>query len=180
MESSTMRRFISLALVFALPGTVQLAVAASPDWSTVKSIPSGTKIRVKLKDSATLIGTIQSSSDDGIVLGLGKNSHRTLHRTDVSQVLLRDRWRSRWRHALIGLGIGFGLGLAASTRKSGNPDTQDLDRILGFTFVPGLGFLVGFLIPRNKVIYRATPVPPASELGHPATLSAPINSPPDS
>ncbi len=171
MESSIMRQFISLALVFALLGTAPLAAAASPDWSTVKALPSGKKIRVKLKDSATLIGAIQSSSDDGIVLTLGKNSHRTLSRTDVSQVILRDRWRN----ALIGLGIGLGLGLAAGMRES-HDEYQDLGRIIGFTVIPSLGFLVGFLIPRNKVIYRATPLPPASELGRPAPPPPPMNS----
>jgi hypothetical protein len=83
-----------------------LLPAQSADWAVVKQLAPGQKVKLVTTEDKSLVGIVQSVSDDAIRIG----KDRSVQKPDVRSVLLRSPGR-RGRHALIGLGVGAGAGV---------------------------------------------------------------------
>jgi hypothetical protein len=88
-----------------------LLAQSSASWDAVRELAPGSQIRVTTLDGHKLQGSLQSVTDDAIVLATSK-SFQTFGRPAIAKISVK-RQGHRGRNALIGLGVGAGAGLVA-------------------------------------------------------------------
>jgi hypothetical protein len=162
------RQFATLVILLTslLLSTVTLmAQANTSDWSRVSSVPTGSKLSVKLKNGNKVDGKISSVSDTAVTL-MVKNTSTELKRDDIRTVHLVGGKSAR-KGALIGLGVGAGTGaLVGGILDASNDDGfEDLDAVatgvttaIGAVVGAGLGALGGALLGSRKkrvLLYEA-------------------------
>ena len=149
------RQFATLVilLISLLLSPVTLAAqAAASDWSRLSSVPTGSKLSVKLRNGNKIDGTLSSVSDTALTL-MVKNASREVRRDDIRTVHTTNG-NSAKKATLIGLGVGAGVGAAAGAIHdvSNNDDVPDFDLpATPFTTVlgAGVGAISGFFIGRT-------------------------------
>ena len=135
-------------------------LAQSPEWDTVKRLPSGSQVRLSLTNGRKLHGGLLNVTDDSVLVAVSR-SNQTLTRVTITRVAIKGA-SHRGRNALIGMGVGAGVGLAAG---AGIDHACVADCFLGhnigkIVFTPlgaSLGLGVGVAIPTGgwHDIYRA-------------------------
>lgn len=110
------RRAVALLAVLSLAWWPSTVAAQDQDksggWMTIKAIPQGQKLLVKLKDKGTVKGSLISVSDQTLELS-HKGAVTSLERDRISKVyrlIKGTRGESVGRSTLIGAGIGFASG----------------------------------------------------------------------
>ncbi len=138
-----------------------LALTAQPQsWSSVAALSPGTAIRIAGPHPGSVQGTLQSVTEDSLVLN-SRAGQETVTRQQVTRVSVKKTGH-RGRHALIGLGVGAvaGLALGAASDHSCAPNGCFFGSNFGKeVFTPlgaGLGALVGALIPSGgwREVYK--------------------------
>jgi hypothetical protein len=154
------KRIWVAAFLFAF---AHAAAAQSPaqNWNNVKALAVGINVRV-LAGSRTVIGQVQSATDDSLAVNSGKGQEM-FARQEVMRVSVKTSHRGR--HTLIGLGLGAGAGLAigaganaANSCKAGcfGPDLGGLV-VAGFTAVGAIvGTVIGVAVPGDgwREVYK--------------------------
>jgi hypothetical protein len=129
-------------------------------WNTVKALATGADVRVTTV-SRTVHGRILRTSDEGLVMALGK-SQEMFPQQEVKRVLLRGD-SHRGRNSLIGLGVGAVVGaiIGAAAHNDCNgfcwfETSRGADAAGGAILLGGTGAAVGALIPSRSwlEIYR--------------------------
>jgi hypothetical protein len=153
---------IATFLLFAIVlSPITFAQTSTPsDWSAVKAVTAGAKLKVKLKSGKTHEGEFSSATDDAVVIK-SKGAQTELKRDDVLTVHQSTK-KSATAATLIGMGIGAGAGAAVGAAGS-NDDTFDKVNhaaTAGLAVVgAGVGALTGYLIGRSGrkqiLIYQA-------------------------
>jgi len=142
----------ALIMLLALP-TLALAQKSSgsvSDWLAVRSISSGEKLSVKLKDGKKMEGRLVSISDATLTIDRGNRS-TDIDRQSVEKVyrlVPKSVGKSIGKSALIGAGIGFGAGTGVSLAAGSYEDLETGELIgilggLGAAIGAGIGALVG-------------------------------------
>lgn len=149
--------FVCVVLIvsFLLPTNflaAQNTVATTSDWSALKTLTSGSKLSVKLKNGKTVDGKLNSVSDESLTLSV-KNSVQDLKREDVRSVYQLTK-KSATKATLIGMGVGAGAGAAIGAAGAANDDNgfEKIDHAVtaGLTVIgAGLGALTGYLLGRG-------------------------------
>lgn len=149
------RQFATLVILLTsllLSPVTLMAQATTSDWSRLSSVPTGSKLSVKLRNGNKIDGTLSSVSDTAVTL-MVKNASREVKRDDIRTVH-QVNGKSATTATLIGLGVGAGAGaaLGAVADSSNDDGLENLDSaatavttILG----AGVGALGGFLIGRS-------------------------------
>jgi len=148
------RQFATLVILLTslLLSPVTLAAqATASDWSRLTSVPTGSKLSVKLRNGKKVDGTLSSVSDTAVTL-MVKNTSTELKRDDIRTVH-QPNGNSAKKATLIGLGVGAGVGAAfgAIVDVSNNDDTPDFEiPATPFTTIlgAGVGAISGFFIGR--------------------------------
>ena len=159
------RQFATLVilLISLLLSPITLAAqTTTSDWSRLSSVPTGSKLSVKLRNGNKVDGTLSSVSDTAVTL-MVKNASRELKRDDIRTVHLVGG-NSVKKATLLGLAVGAGVGAAAGAIHdvSNNDDVPDFDLpATPFTTVlgAGVGAISGFFIGRagkkRVLVYEA-------------------------
>ena len=156
------RQFATLVILLTsllLSPVTLMAQANTSDWSRVSSVPTGSKLSVKLKNGNKVDGKISSVSDTTVTL-MVKNTSTELKRDDIRTVHLVGG-KSAKKGALIGLGVGAGTGalVGGVIDASGDnfPLAKGVTTAIGTILGAGLGALSGALIGRGKrvLLYEA-------------------------
>ncbi len=146
---------IVLLTSILLPSIVlaaQNSAATTGDWSAVKTVTSGTKLSVKLKNGKTVAGKLSSVSDAALTLSV-KNSIEDLKREDILSVHQVTK-KSATKATLIGMGVGAGAGAAIGAAGAASSDNgfEKIDNAVtaGLTVVgAGVGAVTGYLLGRG-------------------------------
>jgi len=144
-----------VALIVLLISTVAFtpiivfAQSGSGDWSALKSLPTDSKLTVKLKTGKTVDGKFTNASDAGLTI-VSKNGNVEIKREDVSTIHQVVN-KSATAATLIGMGVGAGAGAAlggiASSADDDGFDKIDHAATAGLAVVgAGVGALTGYLI----------------------------------
>jgi len=156
------RQFATLVILLTsllLSPVTLMAQATTGDWSRVSSVPTGSKLSVKLKNGNKVDGKLSSVSDTAVTL-MVKNTSTELKRDDIRTVHLVGG-KSAKKGALIGLGVGAGTGalVGGVIDASGDnfPLAKGVTTAIGTILGAGLGALGGALIGRGKrvLLYEA-------------------------
>jgi len=156
------RQFATLVILLTsllLSPVTLMAQATTGDWSRVSSVPTGSKLSVKLKNGNKVDGKLSSVSDTAVTL-MVKNTSTELKRDDIRTVHLVGG-KSAKKGALIGLGVGAGTGalVGGVIDASGDnfPLAKGVTTAIGTILGAGLGALAGALIGRGKrvLLYEA-------------------------
>ena len=168
MHIGTKRFTISFVLVAALllpsvalaaPNTKPTNVATS-DWAVLKTVPTASKLVVKLKSGKTVSGKLSAVTDTTLSLSV-KDKAVDLKREDVLSVH-QVMGKSAKKATLIGMAVGAGAGAAVGV-AGGDDDGFIVSRsqaagalaLLG----AGVGALTGYLIGKGGhkrvLIYEA-------------------------
>ena len=106
---------LTLALLFTLaPSAPALAATPTPaaDWSAVRTLPAGEKVRVSTKDGDRLKGRFDSATETDINF-THEGRTVTLRRDSIKRVEVGSK--NRLHGALFGAGVGGGAGAGAGT-----------------------------------------------------------------
>jgi hypothetical protein len=164
MSFGSRRLTISLVLVATLwlspSASAQSTSAANHDWAGLKTVASGSKLAVKLKNGKTVEGKLSGSSDTALSLTVG-GKPVDLNRDDVQRVY-QVTGKSATKATLIGAGVGAGAGAAVGAAGGDNgglaPTKAQLAAGLA-VLGAGAGALIGFAIGRGGhkrvLIYEA-------------------------
>jgi len=153
-------KHVWLAAMLAVLGTTLSAQPNLTDWTTVKALATGADVRVTT-GSRTVHGRILRTSNEGLVMALGK-SQEMFPQQEVKRVLLRGD-SHRGRNSLIGLGVGAVVGaiIGAAAHNDCNgfcwfETSRGGDAAGGAILLGGTGAAVGALIPSRSwlEIYR--------------------------
>ncbi|MFY9554286.1 MAG: hypothetical protein WAV47_06145 [Blastocatellia bacterium] len=154
---------VSLVLSVVLVNTT-IAQTVGREWDAVRSLSSGEKLSVRLKDGKKLDGILRSVSDTLLVLDRGNNAS-DLARDSVSKVYRIERKstaRSIGKPTLIGAGIGFGIGAGVGIAAGNYEDlgTGELVAVLGglgAAIGAGIGAIVGAIGSKERrvLVYEA-------------------------
>ena len=156
------RRFATLVVLLTsllLSPVTLMAQATSNDWSRLTSVPTGSKLSVKLRNGNKVDGKLSSVSDTAVTL-MVKNTSTELKRDDIRTVHLVGG-KSAKKGALIGLGVGAGTGALVGGVIDASSDNFPLAKgvttAIGTILGAGLGALGGALIGRGKrvLLYEA-------------------------
>ena len=156
------RQFATLVILLTsllLSPVTLMAQANTGDWSRVSSVPTGSKLSVKLKNGNKVDGKLSSVSDTAVTL-MVKNTSTELKRDDIRTVHLVGG-KSAKKGALIGLGVGAGTGALIGGVIDASSDTFPLAKGvttgIGIILGAGLGALGGSLIGKGKrvLLYEA-------------------------
>jgi ferric-dicitrate binding protein FerR (iron transport regulator) len=136
------------ALTLALLSTLAPAAPASAgtpqasaDWSAVRALSDGEKVRVSTKDGDRLKGRFDSASETDISF-THEGRTVTLRRDSIKRV--EAGRKNRLLGALVGAGIGGGAGTGTGFALVGASDHFDMDTIPTGAFVgAGIGAAVG-------------------------------------
>ena len=160
----TTRQFATIVVLLTsllLSPVTLMAQASINDWSRLNSVPSGSKLSVKLRNGKKIDGTLSSVSDTALTL-MVRNTSTEVKRDDVHTVHAVGG-NSATKATLIGLGLGAGAGAIAGGVADGNNDGfETLDNVAtGVLAVLGAGvgalggFLVGKSMKKRVLIYEA-------------------------
>ena len=143
---------VAAMLLSQLPpaASAQTAKAPTGDWAALKTVTSGSRLAVKLKNGKTVEGKAGGVSDAALSLSVG-DKPVDLNRDDVLRVY-RVGGGSAKKATLIGMAVGAGAGAAVGA--SGGDDSFAPTRsqmaaglaVLG----AGAGALVGFAIGKSR------------------------------
>ena len=152
MRLTRLLHFSSVAFLCALNLGAQ-----SGGWSSVKSIAPGEEVRVVVSGRGSIQGSLQSVTDDSVVLNAGSGPQTLGHR-DVTRVSVKKKSHRR-RNALIGLAAGAGVGAVVGVAsKCTGFCLISTGQITAVTTVAGalLGTIVGVVIPTGgwQEIYK--------------------------
>jgi hypothetical protein len=142
------------------PPAVLAQTAQSRDWSALKSIESGSKLSVKLKDGKTVKGRLGGVSDAALTLSV-RDKATDFARGDVQSVYL-SKGKSAAKPALIGAGVGAGVGAVVGAQGD---DDFVLSRSQGAAALGAVGAaagaLIGFAVGKTRskrvLVYEAGP-----------------------
>jgi hypothetical protein len=124
------RKNVAKVVAFALIAMIarpQIIFAQAPgapirgSWDTVKAVPPGDQVVVRLRNGKTLNGWMISASDTVLTLERRKNT-TDVNRGDVLKVY-RVVQKSDTKGVLLGLGIGTGVGVLLGALAE--PETTD-------------------------------------------------------
>ncbi|MDT7604224.1 MAG: hypothetical protein QOF61_2221 [Acidobacteriota bacterium] len=159
------KRFtISLVLVASLllPSVTlaQGTTVPTRDWSGLRTVPSGSKLVVKLKNGKTVEGNLSGVSDAALSVSVSNNSV-DLNRDDVLRVY-QVGGKSAKNATLIGAAVGAGAGAAVGAAGGDSdgfaPTKGQLAAGLA-VLGAGVGALVGFAVGKSGhkrvLIYEA-------------------------
>lgn len=150
---------LALALLFTLSLSAP-ASAATPepaaDWSAVRSLSPGEKVRVSTRDGDRLKGTFDSANETDINF-THEGRGVTLRRDSIKRVEVGRR--NRLRGALVGAAIGGGAGTGVGTALIGASDHFEMSiiptgAVLGAGAGAALGAAVG-LGTQFETLYEA-------------------------
>lgn len=158
------RQFATLVILLTsllLSPVTLTAQTATSDWSRLTSVPTGSKLSVKLGNGKKIDGTLSSVSDTALTL-MVKNTSTEVKRDDISSVH-QVNGKSATKATLIGLGVGAGAGAVVGAVNDSNDDSfEKLDSAataVATVLGAGVGALGGFLVGRsgkNRVlVYEA-------------------------
>ena len=151
--------FLAVALIYAPVAAAQQS--ASPgEWLTVKSVPQGTKLIIKLKDGQTVRGKVSGVTDTALSITVKNSKTETVDRNDVSEVYQLKRKAEKGKYALIGAGVGAAVGGGIGAAKNSPPiDDGEIYPIIGVSLGAGIGAVAGFLFGMGRrkrvLIYQA-------------------------
>jgi hypothetical protein len=149
-----------IAVMLVLLASTLAAQPNLTDWNTVKTLATGADVRITA-GSRTVRGKILRTTDEALVLALGKGQEMFMQQ-EVKRVLLRGD-SHRGRNSLIGLGAGAAtgaiIGAAAHQDCTGFCifyTSRGTDTAVGAAVLGGIGALVGALIPSRSwlEVYR--------------------------
>lgn len=155
MRLRSKRLTIGLVLIasFLLPSVVlaQGTTASTRDWSALKSVESGSKVVIKLKNGKTVNGKLAAVSDTGLSLSVS-GKPLDVSREDILKVH-QISGKSATKATLIGLGVGAGSGAAigaAAGDGGGFVFIKKSEAAAALSIVgAGVGALSGFLIGKS-------------------------------
>lgn len=151
--------FLAIALIYSPVAAAQQSVS-SGEWDSVKAVPQGNELIIKLKDGQTVRGKLTSVTDTALSITGKKNRTETLDRNDVSEVYQLRRKAEKAKYALIGAGVGAAVGGATGAAKnSPNIDDGEIYTMVGIPLGAGIGALAGLLFGQGRrkrvLIYQA-------------------------
>jgi hypothetical protein len=129
------------------------------NWDNLKTLMSGEKTKVVLKDKKSYLGKFQTASDEAIVLRM-ETDDQAFSRQDVLRVSTKGK-SHRLRNALIGAGVGTGVGLGVGAAADSGCNQSCWFPGLGkkaFTPMGGIiGAAAGAALPTGRWhdVYRA-------------------------
>jgi hypothetical protein len=141
---------VVLLLSFLLSPLALAAQTAPTDWSRLKSVTSGTKLSVKLKDGKKFDGTFDGATDTTLSLTV-KKARKEIRQEDVESVSALSG-KSAVPATLLGMGVGAGAGAALGVAAdSSDNDLEVPNSVTGGLAVvgAGIGALTGYLIGRS-------------------------------
>jgi len=155
---------ISLVLVASLllPSVTLAQVNTAPtrDWSSLKTVLSGSKLVIKLKNGKTVEGKLSGVSDTALSLSVS-GKPLELGRDDILSVY-QVRGKSAKKPTLIGLGVGAGAGAAIGAAGGDNdgffltkPEAAAAFGVLGAAVGAIAGFAIGKSGHKRVLIYEA-------------------------
>ena len=162
------KRFqISLALAASLflssvTFATRVATATTGDWSVLKTVASGSKLKIKLKNGKTVDGKLSGVSDTALSLSVG-GKPVDLSRDDVLSVY-QITGKSAKKPTLIGLGVGAAGGAVLGAVGGDSNDSWGFiskkQAAAGLSVLgAGVGAMTGYLIGRGRhkrvLIYEA-------------------------
>jgi hypothetical protein len=154
---------IALALLtFSMNPVVIMAqqgATSAREWAAVKAVPSGEKLRVRMKDGKTLEGRLRNISDAMLEMDR-KNKTIDLNRDSIAKVyrlVKQSTGKSIAKSTAIGAGIGFGIGAGVGIWGGTYEDleTAGLVAILGTggaAIGAGIGAIVGALGSKQRQV----------------------------
>lgn len=151
--------FLAIALIYAPVATAQQS-ALSGEWSSIRAVPQGAELSIKLKDGQTLRGKLMTVTDTALSLIVKNNKTETLDRNDVSEVYQVRRKSEKAKYALIGAGVGTGVGAGIGAAKN-SPESDDgeIYTVMGVALGAGIGAVAGLLFGMGRrkrvLIYQA-------------------------
>jgi hypothetical protein len=135
---------LTLALLFAAAPSAQVSAAtpqASADWSSVRTLSPGEKVRVSTRDGDRLNGRFDSATETDVNF-THEGRRVTLRRDSIKRVEVGRR--NRLNGALLGAGIGGGAGVGAGFGLVAASDHFDMTTIPAGAFVgAGIGAALG-------------------------------------
>ncbi|HWS90613.1 MAG TPA: hypothetical protein VN282_26835 [Pyrinomonadaceae bacterium] len=135
---------LTLALLFIFTPFAQVSAKTTPapaDWSALRSLSPGEKVRVSTRDGDRLKGRFESATETEINFTEG-GRRVTLRRDHIKRVELGRR--NRLNGALLGAGIGGGAGLGVGFGLVGASDHFEMSTIpAGAVVGAGVGAAVG-------------------------------------
>jgi hypothetical protein len=158
------RRALSICLVLTaslLSPPAALSQTAQPrDWSALKSVESGSKLSVRLKDGRSVDGRLRGVGDSALTLSVHDKA-TDFTREDVQSVYL-SKGKSAAKPALIGAGVGGGVGAVVGTQGD---DDFVISRSQGAAALGAVGAaagaLIGFAVGKTRskrvLVYEAGP-----------------------
>ena len=144
-----------LALIFlaaqsALAQAQQASGGAEGSWDSVRAVPLGEKIVVRLKDGKSLQGRLGGVSDSGLNITRNKSTIN-INRTEVQRIH-RVVSKSGAQSALIGAGVGVAVGAGGTAAVDATDDRGGVRA--GALLLPlvgaGTGALIGLAIGRRQ------------------------------
>ena len=153
-------KHLCLAAMLVFMAAIAPAQTKFTDWNTVKALATGVDVRITT-GSRTVHGKILRTTDDSLVLALGKGQEMFTQQ-EVTRVLLKGD-SHRGRNSLIGLvagaAIGVIIGAAAHQDCTGwciFYASRGADMAGGGILLGGIGAAVGALIPTRSwlEVYR--------------------------
>lgn len=150
---------LAVALIYSPVAAAQQS-ASHGEWDSIKAVPQGAELIIKLKDRQTLRGKLESVTDTALSI-IGKNNKtETLDRNDVSEVYQLRRKAEKAKYALIGAGAGAAVGgVIGAAKNSPNIDDGEIYTMVGIPLGAGIGALAGFLFGQGRrkrvLIYQA-------------------------
>jgi hypothetical protein len=137
------------SLLLSMVTFAQNTTAQGNDWSVLRTVASGSKLVVNLKNGKTVEGKLSGASDSTLSLSVS-NKPVDLIREDVVRVY-RVSGKSAAKAALVGAGVGAGAGAVLGVAGGGNNDSFGAPSrsvltaglaVLG----AGAGAIAGFLV----------------------------------
>ena len=157
----TVCRRLPFLLIWGL-SAIPLAAGTEPSqgqavWDRVKQLSPGQEILVVQNNAQSFQGSLQSVSDDSVVIRL-PTREQTVAKNDILRVSARGR-SHRLRNLGLGAGIGFGAG-AGIGAAAGNPHEffgRDATTLFGAVVGLAGGAAVGAALPTGgwHEVYRA-------------------------
>lgn len=150
---------LAFALIYAPVAAAQQS-ASSGEWGSVKAVPQGAELIIKLKSGESLRGKLMSVTDTSLSIIVKNNKTETIDRNDVSEVYQSRRKSEKAKYALIGAGVGAAVGGGIGAAKNSPPiDDGEIYTIVGVPLGAGIGAVAGLLfgLARRKrvLIYQA-------------------------
>lgn len=151
----TIRHPALLLIIFALLSQPLLlfgqAASDHGDWSTVKSLPVGTNLRVDTKSKKRFDGTLNSVSDTSVTV-LREGKTETVDKADVKKIYSVGKGSMGKSIAIgtaIGAGVGFG-GAGALLGATGGSDSTATIFAIGTAIGAGIGAGIGAALGGHK------------------------------